>query len=592
MLRLEVLDYESPTAWTWRLTEPGGGFVADHEVRLDAAAWQLEAFAGLDGYLRSHAAPDRRADGEARLVAEVGDWIGEHVLGAVGAALARRAPVTVLVELPAGAELLAHRPLELARVDGSPLAVQDVSLVIVAPGGRERRKRPIGARLRMLAIFSLPVDASALNLRRERAELARLIERIAATDGKAIELRVVQYGVTRARLEDVLLEADGWDVIHVSGHGLPAGVLLERDDGSHDLVAPAELAALLEPVAPQVKLVCLSSCESAALTAAEHLRLLGVTPPASLADGAPAPSDGALPALATALAGRLDCAVLAMRYPVGDEFAIALGRRLYDLLAGKGQPLPRALALALPRALAGDGLRAPAISVATPALFGARAAALTLAPPPRASPVFDPDRQRLAGFPPPPQRFVGRVGAMSRASAALAPGSGRSGVLLVGMAGAGKSACALELAYMHEQSFGLMVWHQAPLHDEDVGAALVGFALALELQLPGVKLVHLVDDRALLAEYLPRLTEFLERERVLVVLDNCETLLRDSGGWRDERWELLVGALADHAGLSRLVMTSRRRPRELPAGMLVEPSTRCRSPRRSCSRASGRGCAR
>jgi hypothetical protein len=32
------------------------------------------------GYLRWHAAPDRRAEDEARLVGEVGAWIGEHVL--------------------------------------------------------------------------------------------------------------------------------------------------------------------------------------------------------------------------------------------------------------------------------------------------------------------------------------------------------------------------------------------------------------------------------------------------------------------------------------------------------------------------------
>src|SRR2546430_172843 len=97
---------------------------------------------------------------------------------------------------------------------------------------------------------------------------------------------------------------------------------------------------------------------------------------------------------------------------------------------------------------------APAISVATPALFGARAAELRLALPQGAPLVFDVEREKLASFLPQPERFVGRVGAMTRATAALAPESSRSGVLLHGMAGAGKTACALELAYTHEQSFG------------------------------------------------------------------------------------------------------------------------------------------
>ena len=36
-----------------------------------------------------------------------------------------------------------------------------------------------------------------------------------------------------------------------------------------------------------------------------------------------------------------------MRYPVSDEFAVALSEKLYDLLADKGQPLPRAVAMTL-----------------------------------------------------------------------------------------------------------------------------------------------------------------------------------------------------------------------------------------------------
>ena len=53
--------------------------------------------------------------------------------------------------------------------------------------------------------------------------------------------------------------------------------------------------------------------------------------------------------IATILAGRLHCAVLAMRFPVDDEFSIELAEKFYALLADDGQPLPRAVALALRR---------------------------------------------------------------------------------------------------------------------------------------------------------------------------------------------------------------------------------------------------
>jgi tetratricopeptide (TPR) repeat protein len=68
----------------------------------------------------------------------------------------------------------------------------------------------------------------------------------------------------------------------------------------------------------------------------------------------------------------------------------------------------------------------------------------------------------------------------------------------------------------------------------------------------------------------PKLTEFLERSRVLLVLDNLESLLTDAGDWRDERWGVLINALTGHGGLGRVVLTSRRRPRTLDARVRVE----------------------
>jgi tetratricopeptide (TPR) repeat protein len=568
VLRLEVLDWAGPTRWRWRLTEAGGGaFVADHEVELDAGEWQFEAFTDLHRYLRWNAAPDRRLASEAELAAQVGEWIGYRVLGRVGAALAkRRGPVHM--EVPPEAEVLAYRPWELARVAGRPLAGHRVSFVIDLLPRRPVGKKQVGERLRMLAVFSLPEGAGALNLRKERHALARLVHEIAAVNNKGVELRVLQYGATRQRLEEALLEAPGWDVVHLSGHGLPAGLLLEDDTGRHDLITSTDLVDLLDLAADQIKLVTLSACESAAVTAAEHLRLLDLRPP-TRADPAPT---GQLPAVAAEVVRRLDCAVLAMRYPVVDDFAIALAGLFYTLLLGKGQPVAQALALSLPKAAPNPPTwSAPALSAATPALFGTHAADLRLVPPPGGPVVFEAERQKLAGFPPQPDRFVGRVGPMTRAAAALAPRSGRAGVVFYGMAGAGKTACALELAHTHQDSFPTMAWHAAPPEGHDITTALTDFALALERQLPGLKLVHLVNDTAALRDALPGLTEVLEQNRVLIVLDNVESLLTGDSAWRDDRWGLLVDAITAHRGLSRLVLTSRRRPARLAESVLVEP---------------------
>jgi hypothetical protein len=65
--------------------------------------------------------------------------------------------------------------------------------------------------------------------------LVRLPKQIGAQD-RAVEVWVLQYGATRDRLREMLEEGEGWDIIHVSGHGAPGELLLETGDGSRDPV--------------------------------------------------------------------------------------------------------------------------------------------------------------------------------------------------------------------------------------------------------------------------------------------------------------------------------------------------------------------
>jgi hypothetical protein len=42
-------------------------------------------------------------------------------------------------------------------------------------------------------------------------------------------------------------------VVHLSGHGLPAGLLLENDAGCRDLISSTDLVDLLDLCADQIK---------------------------------------------------------------------------------------------------------------------------------------------------------------------------------------------------------------------------------------------------------------------------------------------------------------------------------------------------
>jgi tetratricopeptide (TPR) repeat protein len=602
-LQLEVRDYEGPLRWRWLLSdESTGAPLADHQVDLAGAPGEFAAFTDLYRYLRWNAAPDRRSADEAEIADRVGIWAGSAVLGqAICDAIVAAAPVTVRVMVPRQAGFLVSWPLELAHAGSRPLAARgDVTLsyeLEADPASRDTGSGPgtgpEGRPLRMLAVFSLPTATSVLALRRERFELARLIRQIAARQRHCVQLSILQYGVTRARLAAVAEAGDGWDVLHLSGHGTRGQFLLEKLDGSPDPVSTTELVAMLAPLRHQLKLAVISACESAAATTAETLRWVGLEEQAQQLEekaeqdiGAPAAmGGGAEPTttgVARAVSARLGCAVVAMRYPVADDFAIAFAEGLYERLLGardaqpgsRGQPLGAALARSVAHAAGPAPTPArPVLSLATPVLIGGRQAAGLVLEVPRGQPELDLTLVRMQEFPPEPERFVGRAQAMAQASTVLAPGSGQAGVLLHGMAGSGKTACALELAYRHQDSFAAAAFWQAPLADDEFGAALASLAAQLEIQLGefGFAMSDKIATIDSLARFAPRLRRLLQDSGVLLVLDNLETLVTDAGAWRDPRWEPLISALTSPGGESRVILTSRIPPAGLPGSVLPLP---------------------
>jgi hypothetical protein len=573
-LRLTLTDYLDATRWRWVLKDSRDRFLADHDVRLDPTTREYGGFLDLSTYLDYH----QPIYPPARQLDDLGAWIGEKVFGGLREALwARQASpaVAVQVVVPQAAEALLFRPFELARfANGTSFRKAGVRFVygIEEAPHEEVAKEPTEGALRILAAFSLPVRSNPLNLRRERFGLQRLVRELNQTQNLAVELRVLQYGATRDTLREALEEAEGWDIIHFSCHGQQGELLLEDDRGGSDTIDANELGELLDHVKARLKLLILDACYSGVGRHAVAREQVGLerAPERQEEAEAAAPTvttPTALPSLAQALSRRLDCAALAMRYPVGDDFATELMLALYDKLLERRRPLPAALHLALDDALAAD-IPKPPLSSATPILVGVRAAELQLVPPPREAQTFNLPTVGLSiAFPREPERFVGRLQPMLRASQALARRSPKRGVLFYGMPGAGKTACALELAYRHEQGrFTGYVWHRAPEADSDISSALFNLMQDIQTQLnaPGLGLTTALDDPRHFRQYtLPRLRALLKQHSLLLVLDNLETLLTDSDGWRDPLWGEVVAALLAHDGPSRVVLTSRRVPADL-----------------------------
>jgi len=570
MLILEARDFKDPQHWRWVLKDCQGKFLADHEVGLDSGDPNYTAFMDMESFLKANSSPDRWLEDQMRLMEQVGSWIGKEALGSVGERIAKfSTPVTVLVKVPPEASGLLYRPWEMVIAGGKPLALRNASLVYAIMGEKPEIKTvPVQNRLRMLAVFSLPTDASSLSLRRERYQLMKLIRDLAQTRGFAIDMRILQYGTTRESLQEALEEGEGWDLIHFSGHGDKALLILEKPDGRHDTVSSEELSDLLSLACGRLKLITLSACFSAAATVKETLEWLKI--PVAETEGevkvSASPQQPPIPALAVELMTKLDCAVLAMRYPIGDEFAINLASEFYRLLLEKGNTLPRSLQLAMQKILKeGYSAATPPLSWATPALFGSRSAELMLRIPKEPQGQFVSPMIGLSYFPPEPKRFVGRTGPLGRASSALARDSEKRGVLFQGMVGGGKTACALETVYLQSRSqrFRHFVWHQAPKENEEIEGSLVKLALDIEKQLPWVKMVQLVDRAEEFKAWLPVLSKMLEQNSILIVLDNLENLLTSDDGWKDERWGWLIEALLNHDGFSRLILTSRNPLRDL-----------------------------
>jgi hypothetical protein len=554
---VEVINEDN---WRWLLADSSGNPIADHQVALKPTRFEYQGYVDLPGYLAWNSPPDQRASSEAQLLDQLGEWMGRNVFGAVGRAIAAGAPVIVRVVLPDELAVILHRPLAIAQVDGIPLATRANLVFEIAGDYRPYPKEPVTGRLRVLAVFGLPTESSAGSLRHERYRLSGLIQSVSARHGAAVELRVLQYGVTRDQVGAVLEEGAGWDIIHLSGHGIAAGsgIVLERPDGSPDVLGGDELIRLLRHGRSQLKLVVISHNQPANASMAETRRALGFGDSVDRETKHASQTGVGMPLseLGLRLAQRLDCVVLAARYPLADQATLTFNDHFYGHLLGDAEDVVAATSAAL-AAVADDAHDEAARlqALASPILIGPRAIGLVLSPPKQEHPKRYDQADRLTYFPSEPERFVGRNSVMARASTALAPESGYRCVMLYGLIGIGTTACALELAYRHADAFQWLVWWHAPA-GEDHAAALASLGTALESQLAGFSFPTAIADINIYRRQLRDLTSLLEEIAMLVVLDGLESLLSSDGEWRDPRWKELIGTLASHHGQSRTILAS------------------------------------
>jgi hypothetical protein len=306
-LRLEVTAVGGPYSWTWRLADEAGETLAEQPVRIDLDEPSLAL--AKDVY-RNLWRIDM--DPRQRFLTRIGDFVSQQVLGDVSRALSERAPLTVRVGVPRAAMHLLALPFETAPLDGVTFCYD--------PGGAPPPPAHTGTP-RVLAIFSLPAESSALALTRER----RALDAQFASYGESVELRTLQYGATRRAVASALTDRAGWDIVHVAGHGRAGQLFLENNDDTRDRVSAAQLVDLLTRAPRPPGLVVLSTCESGAARALRRREQLGQGS-GDLRELARGVSGGGTENLAYEVAYRIGCAVLAMRYPVDDDFSIALNR--------------------------------------------------------------------------------------------------------------------------------------------------------------------------------------------------------------------------------------------------------------------------
>ena len=616
LFRLTVDDLTARGRFNLRLTDGRGKHLASREVHADPGDARWRGLFEMDQYLevqRGRGLTDRE------LLAELGDFIGQELLGPqITAELfqSQRSGILFVVlpreRRPEVLELT-RVPWELARDERGERGrtLPDVGLAVqILPQGAmpegasldralaaARPFEPSPGPLRVLMAFAQTRWQTVLAMREMRERLRRFfLEKLAPR--YRVELDILQYGVTREELRRAARRGGGYHIVHLFAHGHEDLLVLEDEQGRDDLVSGDEVAGLLSgDFANPPYLVFLTACHSGELRLRRELTDLWqalrqvqqaaarteMAPDASALTGALEEALGVYTGTAFAMLRAEVPQVVAMRYAVEERFAFDLAEDFYRYVLLEG--VPPALALGRFRAEArreGDQRGYRPHDWATPAFFGGPEGSQPIVLPRGRSEAADrlwvrgrlPDELRRV------ERFVGRTDELRRLRRGLFSRQPEQAVaLLWGVGGLGKTALAAEAVHLWHADFDFVFGARPPAADRslslDAWLQEVDYHVLHSL---GVSDYRIWDEQGdlprdrWLESRLSELLRFLNRYRMLLVIDNFEPNLRRAGEAEavryvcaDPDWGTALARLAGDLtpGLSCLLVTSRRAPAEL-----------------------------
>jgi len=608
LFRLTVDDLTASGRFNLRLTDGQGRFLAAHEVKANTVDARWRGLFEMDEYLEKE---QGRGKTDQELLAELGDFLRTEVLGTkiAGEIFKSRSPGTIFVELPRERRPesieLTRIPWELAR-DERGQTLPDVSLAVqVLPSGAmpddaslERdltNPRPfeLDGPLRVLLAFAQSRGQTALAMRAMRERLRTFFLKELAPRYQ-VELEVLQYGVTQEALQRAARQGGGYHIVHLFAHGHEDLLVLEDDEGQDDRVSGEKVADLLSgDFAAPPHLVFLTACHSGEVKVQREIAALwqALRQVEGLMEAAEEDSDfwemlkdfPSYTGTALAMLRAEVPQVLAMRYTVEEKFAFDLAETFYrHVLLDKTPP---ALALGRFRAEArreGDKRGYRPHDWATPAFFGGAQGAQPILLTRGRSEAADrlwvrgrlPDELRRATL------FVGRTDELRNLRKHLfGEESDHAVALLWGVGGLGKTALAAEAVHLWHADFDFVLGVRPPAADQPLSLNAwlreVNYHVMTDLGVQGYRIWDeqggLTRDQWL-ASRLDELVRFLNRYRLLLVIDNFEPNLRSEGEEGEVRyvcsdpyWGTTLTRLARDMspGMSCLLVTSRRAPDEL-----------------------------
>jgi len=617
---LEITTEASSGLVRFQLRDSAGRHRGAHQVRLDPASgalWEglFDTRAHVERYQGGTRFTDHPATAED-LLERLGVFLGGTVLGPeITACLAEGVhDRTLLVRFPepTGKEdddllgaAFARVPWEIARPAAGEATLMERNVVVrvvtagLDAGAWMAEPPPPDQSLRVLLVFAEAPGSRPLAMRLERETLLDLFYDDVMPNHR-VQVDVLCHGVTRERLREQVESANGYHVVHWSGHGHHDLLELYGEDSASDLLTGSELLVLFTEAGGFLpNLIFLSACLSGTFVdARDWASLRAALAGTAAGTGATRQAETAeLPRVVAEQPGYAGTALallragvpqaIAMRYEVGDAYARDLARGFYQRLLAQQAPKAPAKALALAR---GELLRKraaehDAVDHATPLVFGRDLA--PLAPPRGRSPQLGERRPQpqplLAGGSTEldrPASFVGRGAALTELRRRWLEAGAPALAVVQGLAGLGKTALVAEAIHLwHRNFYGVFAFQS-----KSTALTVDDFLRRLDQRLALHSRVYreTCDQHPNRRVFLPpgpqltgearyellrdNLLEALRDERLLLVLDNFETQLEEIAGddgyaCADPEWDRLLMHLAARlpdTG-SRLVLTSRHR---------------------------------